>query len=129
MNRTLLRVASVLALLIGAMSVVAGGSVLLGWQPGYTVVGWLPIYNFVAGWLAVLVAAPLIWRGSRWALPVALAALGAHAAVMLLTQVVSRDVVAMQSIAAMAFRLAVWAVIVILLWRQAFLMKNTLIGD
>jgi hypothetical protein len=118
MKRTLSKVAAILALIIGALAVVAGGSVLRGWEPGYTMVGWLPIYNFVAGWLAMLVAAPLIWRGSRWALPIALVALSAHAVAMLLTQLVNGDVVAMQSIAAMAVRLMVWAVIVILLWLQ-----------
>ena len=57
------------------MSVVAGGQAARGWDPGYAVLAWLPVYNFALGIWTVAVPAPLIWRGSRRALPAALATL------------------------------------------------------
>ncbi len=118
MSRLLPKVAAVLALIIGGMAVVAGGRVLLGSDPGYYVIDWLPIYNFIAGALTVLIAAPLIWRGSRYALPIALAVFGAHAVVMILLQTAYRDVVARDSVVAMTVRLTVWALILVLLFLQ-----------
>jgi hypothetical protein len=51
-KRTLSKVAAGLAFIIGAMAIFAGGQVLLGRDPGYYVIGWLPIYNFVMGVLS-----------------------------------------------------------------------------
>ena len=50
MNSKLSKVAAILAWIIGVMSVIAGGKVLLGAPPDYYVVDWLPIYNFIVGW-------------------------------------------------------------------------------
>ena len=114
MNRKLSKIAAVLALIIGAMAVVAGGGVLLGRDPGYYVIDWLPIYNFIAGVLTVIVAAPLLWRESRYALPAALVTFGAHGVVMLVIQTAYREVVASDSIKAMTVRLAVWTIVLVL---------------
>ncbi len=118
MNRIFARIAALLAFIIGAMAVVAGGRVLLGTDPGYFVINWLPVFNFVVGVLTVLVTAPLIWRGSRYALPAALATFGAHAVVMLILLTASRNAVATESIVAMTVRLAVWLVILGLMFLQ-----------
>ncbi|MBI3163511.1 MAG: hypothetical protein HYZ24_02430, partial [Chloroflexi bacterium] len=46
MNTTLTKISSILAFIIGAMAVFAGGQVLLGNLPDYCVINWLPVYNF-----------------------------------------------------------------------------------
>ena len=119
MKRPLSKVAAVLAFIIGAMSVFAGGRVLLGQDPGYYVIDWLPIYNFVMGALTVLVVAPLIWRGSRWALPAALATLAAHSLVMVVLRSAYSDVVAPDSLRAMTIRMVAWLLILALMLVQA----------
>lgn len=126
MRISLSKVAAVLAFIIGAMAVVAGGQVLLGRDPGYYVIDWLPIYNFGVGVLTVLVTAPLIWRGSRYALPAAVVTLAAHSLVMVVIIVAYRDVVATDSIRAMTIRIIVWLVIVGLMAVQARRSRSTL---
>lgn len=113
------RVAAVLAWIIGGMGVLAGGQTLLGRLPGWNVISWLPVYNFVVGVLTVLIVAPLIWRSHRYALPAGLAVFGANLAVVLTLQVAFRDTVARESIGAMLLRLAVWIVIIGILYWQA----------
>ncbi len=109
--------ASILALVIGIMAIVAGGRVLLGADPGYYVIKWLPLYNYTAGILAVFTAV-LIWNKSRFAAFASLGILGLHALVMLLLQTAYRSVVAPDSIKAMTLRLVVWMVIVGLIYVQ-----------
>ena len=118
MKRPLSKIAAVLAFVIGAMAVFAGGQVLLGRDPGYYVINWLPIYNLVMGALAVLVVAPLIWRGSKWALPAALATLAAHTLVMVILRTTYSDVVAPDSLRAMTIRIVAWLAIVALVFVQ-----------
>ncbi|HSN74581.1 MAG TPA: hypothetical protein VL334_05735 [Anaerolineae bacterium] len=119
MKRPLSKVAAVLAFIIGAMAIFAGGQVLLGQDPGYYVIDWLPIYNFVMGALTVLVVAPLIWRGSKWALPAALATLAAHSLVMVVLRTAYSDVVAPDSLRAMTIRIVAWVLILALMFVQA----------
>jgi hypothetical protein len=119
MNRTLSKIAAVLAFVIGAMAVFAGGQVLLGRDPGYYVIDWLPVYNFVLGVLTVLIVAPLIWRSSRYALPAAAATLAAHTLVLAILLAAYRDVVASDSIRAMIVRIVAWLVILTLLVVQS----------
>lgn len=118
MNRIFAKIAAALAVIIGAMAIFAGGQVLLGKDPGYYVINWLPIYNFTAGVLTALVTAALIWRWGKYALPAALVTFGAHAMVMLILQVAYRDVVATDSIRAMTVRMVVWLVILGLMLLQ-----------
>jgi hypothetical protein len=114
-NITLSRIAGVLAFIIGAMALVAGGGVLLGRDPGYYVIGWLPIYNFAMGAISAFFAAPVIWKNSRLSMPTAVGILGLHAVVMLILQAAYRAVVAADSVMAMTVRLVFWVVIVGLL--------------
>jgi hypothetical protein len=112
------KIAAVLAFIIGAMAVFTGGKVLLGVQPDYYVIGWLPVYNFVAGLVSIFFSSVVIWKNTRLALPVAAATLAVHTLVMLILLTTYRPVVAPDSLAAMTIRIAVWSVILILLLIQ-----------
>lgn len=115
MNAFLTKLPSILAFLVGAMSIVAGGMVLRGWKPGYSVLSWLPVYNFVLGMLT-LIPAYLLWVDHRYALVTSIVTFGVHTIVLLLLLTLFRGQVATQSIGAMSFRLIVWIVILALLW-------------
>ena len=108
------RIASILALLVGGMSVLAGGMVLRGWQPGWTVINWLPVYNFSIG-LLTLVPAYLLWVGHRYALPTSIAVFSIHTVILLLLLTVLRNTATFQSVGAMSFRVVTWIVIIALL--------------
>lgn len=118
MNGKLGKLAAVLAVVIGAMAVVAGGQVLLGSVPDYTVINWLPLYNYTAGMLTVLVTSVLIWRDHAYALPIAVATAALHAGVMLTLLTAYSGTVAIDSLVAMTVRLVVWAIILTLMFLQ-----------
>ena len=118
MKISLNKIAAALAFIIGAMAVFAGGQVLLGKLPDYYVINWLPVYNYTAGILTVFVTAILIWSRHRLAMPAAIATFGIHTLVMLILQISYRDVVAIDSIAAMAIRMTVWIIILAMLYMQ-----------
>lgn len=118
MNTTLNKIAAILAFVIGAMAVFAGAKVLLGNDPGYYVINWLPVYNYTVGILTVFVTAALIWVRHRLAVPVAIATFGVHMLVMLVLQIAYRDVVAIDSVLAMTIRLIAWAIILTLMFFQ-----------
>jgi cell shape-determining protein MreD len=109
------KIASILAFVIGAMAVFAGGRVLLGILPDYYVIDWLPIYNFTLGVISVLFSSFVIWKNNKLAMPAAIGTFSLHAVVMLILQTAYREVVAPESIVAMTVRLAIWILIVILL--------------
>jgi hypothetical protein len=115
-NQLLERIGAVLAFIIGAMAVLAGGRVLLGNLPDYYVIDWLPVYNFFLGLLSVFVTALLIWRRSQYAMPFAIVTFSAHALVLIILQTAYRQVVAPDSLAAMTIRLVVWSIILALLF-------------
>ncbi len=118
MIKTLNKIAALLAFGIGAMAIYASVKPLLGNNPNYNVVNWLPLYNYTMGILTIFVAAILIWLKSRLALPVAIGTFSIHAFVMLILQTAYRGFVAPDSIQAMTIRLAVWLVILALLILQ-----------
>lgn len=117
MSTFLTKLPSTLAFLVGAMSIVAGGMVMRGWRPGYSILSWLPVYNFVLG-LLTLVPAYLLWVNNRHALAASIVTFALHAVVLLLLLTAFRGQVATQSIGAMSFRLIVWIVILALLWSR-----------
>jgi hypothetical protein len=117
-NLNLSKIASILAFVIGAMAIFAGGKVLLGIPPGYYVIDWMPIYNFTMGMITFFFTAILIWKNSPLAGLVAMATLSAHSLVMIILQIAYRDVVARDSIVAMAVRILVWILILALLLVQ-----------
>jgi len=108
--------AALLAALMGAMATGAGGTVLLGRDPGYPVIDWLPYYNFGAGLLSLLVTSILIWRRHPWAMPLSVLTFVVHSAVLGTLLTVLRDTVANESIVAMVIRVVSWAVILGLMW-------------
>ena len=118
------KIAAVLAFVIGAMAIFAGGQVLLGILPDYYVIDWLPVYNFIMGVVSAFFTALLIWKNSKIALPAAVATFGLHAVVMLVLQVGYQGLVASDSIKAMTVRLVAWLIILTLMVIQ--LRKNRL---
>lgn len=112
------QIASILAFLVGIMSIVTGGKAMQGWNPGYSVLSWLPVYNFVMG-ILTLIPAVLLWLNHRYALATSITTLGIHALVLLLLLSAFHGEVAFQSIAAMIFRLTVWIAILGLIFFQA----------
>ena len=118
MNSKLRKTASVLSFIIGAMAIFAGGQVILGKIMDYYVIDWLLIYNFIVGIISVF-AAIIIWKGSKIAMPVAIAILASNVTVMLVLLTAYRDVVAPDSIMAMTVRIVAWVIILVLVIIQA----------
>lgn len=114
MNTTLNKIAAILAFVIGAMAIFSGGKTLLGNIPDYYVINWLPVYNYTMGVLTVFVTAPLIWMNHKIAIPSAMTTFLLHALVMFILEVAYANVVAMDSVVAMAIRLGTWFVIIAL---------------
>lgn len=115
MNTKLMKTAAAIAFIIGVMAIFAGGQVVLGKVMDYYVIYWLPGYNLIVGLISSFFTATAIWRGSKIALPAAIAPLVSHASVLLVLQTVYRDVVAGESIKAMSVRIAVWLIILALM--------------
>lgn len=115
MKTTLDRIASLLAFGIGAAAVFAGGKTLIGKIPNWSVLSWLPLYNYTLGLLIVLIVAPLLWKGSRLSGPTAIVTLGINTAVLILLETAFAAKVAPESIQAMILRVAVWLVISVLI--------------
>jgi len=120
------KIASILAFIIGAMAIFAGGQVIfLGKQMDYYVINWLPYYNFTVGLISFLITALLIWKGSRYAMLAAILTFLAHGTVMAILLTAYRDVVAPDSIRAMSIRLTAWAIILVLMFLQSRRIKQT----
>jgi hypothetical protein len=114
MNTILNKIAAILAFVIGLMAVYSGGKTLLGNIPDYYVINWLPLYNYTIGVLTVFATAPLIWINSKVAVPAAITTFILHALIMFILQAAYVDVVATESVVAMAIRLGTWFVILAL---------------
>ncbi len=112
------KIAAILAFIIGAMAVFAGLQVLLGNDPGYYVINWLPIYNYTAGVLTVFITAILNWQRRKLAGFAAIATFSEHTLDMVIIQTAYRDVVAVDSIRAMTIRMLAWAIILGLMYAQ-----------
>jgi len=120
------KVASILAFIIGAMAIFAGGQVIfLGKQMDYYVINWLPYYNFTMGLITFLVTAILIWKHSRYAMLAAILTFLAHGTVMIILLTAYQEVVAPDSIRAMSIRLTVWVIILVLMFLQSRQIKQT----
>ena len=115
MNKVLNKLAAVLAFIIGGMAVFSGGKVLLGNDPGYYVIAWLPVYNYTIGILTVFITATLIWSHHRLAVTAAVITFSAHTLVMLILQAGYGGVVATESIRAMTIRIIAWTLILALM--------------
>lgn len=115
----IVRLVAVLAALFGLATVAAGSRVLGGADPGYEVFRPLLIFNTLMG-AVYLAAALVIWRdprrGRRWAGAIALVNLAVLLAIGALR--LAGAAIAVNSLAAMAFRTFAWSAAAVILWRQ-----------
>ena len=119
MNNKLRKTAAVIAFIMGAMAIFAGGQVvLLGKIMDYYVIDWLPVYNLIVGIISAFFTAIVIWKGSKIALPAAITTLISHSTVMVILQTAYRGVVASDSIKAMTVRMGIWVIILVLMFTQ-----------
>jgi hypothetical protein len=129
-NKTILsKAAAILAFVIGAMAVIAGGQVIVGILPDYYVIPWLPIYNFTIGVSSLLISVIAIWKNNRLAIPLSITTFSLHALVMFIIKTSYRDVVASDSIKAMTIRMIIWLIIIILLYAQQTIRANKTKGE
>ncbi len=107
---TSVKLAAGLAVGFGALTVVSGGSTLLGAMEMGAVVPFVLWFNFLAGF-AYILGGVLLWRGSRWAFPVALAIAVATAAIFaaLGLRIATGGAFEMRTVGAMTLRLGFWA--------------------
>jgi len=110
------RSAALLALVIGLLTIVEGGIVLLGFETKpYPVLPWLLRYNVAMGFVS-LAAGHGLWREQRWAATLSRIIRTCHGVVFLWLVVMDLlgMTVAMNSIGAMLFRTVIWTGIMIL---------------
>jgi len=115
MNRH--RLAALLALAIGLLTIAEGGMVLLGVETKpYPVLPWLLRYNVVMG-VVSLAAGHGLWRGQKWAGMLSRTVLACHGLVFLslMGMHLLGKTVAVNSIGAMLFRTGIWSGIIILI--------------
>ncbi len=119
MNRIIyLRIMAVIAMILGAMAVVAGGKVLAGVSvPDYHVIPWLVKYNVTMG-VVTIVTAVFLWLKHPWGKVGAMVITTAHIIVLVLLLTVFSGEVAQHSVNAMTFRATVWILLL------AFIRKN-----
>ncbi len=107
------KIAAILALFIGLMSVFAGSKVLFGIDTkDYTILIWLVSYNVLFGVISVF-ASYLIWQNNVLAKKLTLFILGVHFMVFIYLKFFDATVAA-ESIKAMLFRTSIWTVIALL---------------
>lgn len=107
------KIAALLALFIGLMSVFAGSKVLLGIvTKDYTVITWLVTYNIFFG-LTSIITAYFLWRKNKWGLVMMWFILIAHFVVFIYLKFIS-DLAANESKMAMLFRVSIWLIIVMM---------------
>jgi hypothetical protein len=120
----LLRITGGVAIAFGLLTVVSGGTTLLGALEMGAVVLFVLWFNTLAG-LAYVVAGLGLWRGRRWAWPLSLAIFAATLLVFVAfgLHVAQGGAFEMRTVYAMALRSAVWGAIALvarqLLTRQA----------
>ncbi|MBT3190266.1 MAG: hypothetical protein HN736_01595 [Anaerolineae bacterium] len=114
-----IKTATILSFIIGAMAVFIGVRVaFLGQKMPYYVIGWLPIYNLILGLLTVFLSTILIWKNTRFALPISIATLISHSTVTFFLLITYNGTVSIFSLIAMAIRIATWVIIIRLLNAQ-----------
>jgi hypothetical protein len=107
------KIAAVLALFLGLMSVLAGSMVLLGIDTKeYNILTWLVSYNVIFGVISIF-AAYLIWRENKKSKYLNLFILAMHFMIFFILRFFSSNV-ASESIKAMVFRTSIWVLIILL---------------
>ena len=120
------RMARVVAMAFGLLTLATGGATLLGTIDMGRVVPFVLWFNFLAGF-AYVAGGLLLWRGHRLALPVALAILIATAAVFAAfgLRIASGGAYEMRTVAAMSLRSAVWITIAWVAWKTRPMGRRT----
>lgn len=119
-SRNKRRIAAMLALTIGLLTIVEGGSVLLGIETKpYRVLPWLLRYNVLMGFVS-LAAGISLWMEKNQAAMLARTILVCHGAVFLSLSAMHLlgKTVAVNSIMAMLFRTGIWFVIITMIRRK-----------
>jgi hypothetical protein len=114
------RIAAIIALVIGLLTIVEGSIVLLGLESKpYPVLPWLLRYNVAMG-VVSLAAGHGLWRKQGWAWMLSRTVLVCHGLVFLslVGMHLLGQTVAVQSIGAMLFRTAIWTGIVFMIGRN-----------
>jgi hypothetical protein len=114
------RLAALLAIIPGLLSIKEGGSVLLGLiTKDYTILPWLVWYNVVLGFASVIVGIGL-WREHKGSIKIATTILSLHGLVLIILIIlfVFKAPVSLISITAMLFRISIWIAIIVLLGRK-----------
>jgi len=115
--KNLYKIAAILALFIGVMSVFAGSKVLLGIDTKqYTILNWLVLYNVLFGVISII-AAYLVWKNSLLSKKIVVLILVTHTSIALYLYFFNESV-ALESIKAMVFRVGIWIVISILTFKS-----------
>lgn len=117
------KIAGGAAVAFGLLTLLSGGKALFGMADMGAVVPFVLWFNFLAGF-AYVAGGLLLWRGHRFALPMALAILIATALVFAAfgLRVASGDAYEMRTVGAMALRTGFWAVMAWAAWKT---MKKT----
>lgn len=103
---------ALLAFFIGIMSVFSGSLVLFGTATkDYNVLQWLVIYNVIVGVISII-GAYLIWKNTLIGKKLILVILGLHFLILFYLAFLS-ETVAIESVQAMFFRVALWVIIAI----------------
>ena len=116
MKYIILKIAAVVATIIGLMAVITGSRVLTGnLVQNYHVITGLVVYNVLMGVISIG-AGMLIWIEKKVAYILSGVIMGAHIVVLIILQTILNDVVADQSINAMIFRSVIWSIITIIVY-------------
>jgi hypothetical protein len=112
------RIAGLVAIGFGLLTIVSGGATLSGGLDMGRVVGFVLWFNTLAG-LAYVVAGLGLWRGRRWAFALSLAIFVATALVFagFGLHVVQGGDYEIRTVFAMTLRSAVWGAIALVAWR------------
>jgi hypothetical protein len=119
-SRNKYRIAAMLALTIGLLTIVEGGSVLLGIETKpYPILPWLLRYNVLMGFVS-LAAGMGLWMEKKQTAIFAKTILVCHGAVFLSLSAMHLlgEIVAVNSIMAMLFRTGIWIVIITMTRRK-----------
>ncbi len=114
------RLAALLAIIPGILSIKEGGSVLLGLvTKDYTILPWLVWYNVFLGFASVIVGIGL-WRVREGSIKLATTILSLHGLVLIILIILFafKAPVSLVSITAMLFRTSVWIAIIVLLGQK-----------
>lgn len=104
------RMAAILGIIVGILTVIAGSKVLLGISPpNYSVLRWLVIYNVSLGGISLITGIGL-WNNRSWAILLSgvITALHGFIFIILIGMFILGETVAFQSILAMLFRTTAW---------------------